>query len=196
MVQKNILKYVRSVSRLNKTESFKDVKILSFDLRTATLQYAPGYNASITYSPTDDSYRITFFLSSPFSDIDRNPHELLAPLLSAKLNELTSAGIVGETKPKGQVGREFMGLLKNTLPVLKIGKILETKMGWGMAVLGVAKYRLIKDHDGKRLVIMFIVASWNRADCGVDSQWMSHFYLIWSITLSKTGRPLEVQITS
>ncbi|OXG84460.1 hypothetical protein C349_02506 [Cryptococcus neoformans var. grubii Br795] len=141
------------VSRLNKTESFKDVKILSFDLRTATLQYAPGYNASITYSPTDDSYRITFFLSSPFSDIDRNPHELLAPLLSAKLNELTSAGIVGETKPKGQVGREFMGLLKNTLPVLKIGKILETKMGWGMAVLGVAKYRLIKDHDGKRFSV-------------------------------------------
>lgn len=146
------LKYVPLVSRLNKTESFKDVKILSFDLRTATLQYAPGHNASITYSPTDDSYRITFFLSSPSSDTDRNPHELVAPLLSARLNELTSTGIAGENKPKGQVGREFMGLLKNTLPVLKIGKILETKLGWGVVVLGVAKYRLIKDHNGKRLV--------------------------------------------
>ncbi|KIR70296.1 hypothetical protein I310_05923 [Cryptococcus deuterogattii CA1014] len=141
------------VSRLNKTESFKDVKMLSFDLRTAVLQYAPGYNASITYSPTDDSYRITFFLSSPSSDTDRNPHELLAPLLSAKLNELTSTDIAGKNKAKGQVGREFMGLLKNTLPVLKLGKTLGIEKGWSMVVLGVAKYRLVKDHDGKRFAV-------------------------------------------
>ncbi|KAL0240364.1 hypothetical protein I308_106615 [Cryptococcus tetragattii IND107] len=141
------------VSRLNKTESFKDVKMLSFDLRTAVLQYAPGYNASITYSPTDDSYRITFFLSSPSSDAEGNPHEHLAPLLSAKLNELTSTDIAGKNKAKGQVGKEFMGLLKNTLPVLKLGKTLDIEKGWSMVVLGVAKYRLVKDHDGKRFAV-------------------------------------------
>lgn len=135
--------------------------MLSFDLRTAVLQYAPGYNASITYSPTDDSYRITFFLSSPSSDAYGNPHELLAPLLSAKLNELTSTDIAGKNKAKGQVGKEFMGLLKNTLPVLKLGKTLDIEKGWSMVVLGVAQYRLVKDHDGKRLVIMSILSAWN-----------------------------------
>lgn len=54
-----------------------------------------------------------------------------------------------------------MGLLKNTLPVLKLGKTLDIEKGWSMVVLGVAQYRLVKDHDGKRLVIMSILSAWN-----------------------------------
>lgn len=50
-----------------------------------------------------------------------------------------------------------MGLLKNILFVLKIGKILEIKMGWGVVVFGVVKYRLIKDYNGKRLVLCVLL---------------------------------------
>ncbi|WVQ85214.1 hypothetical protein IAT38_007379 [Cryptococcus sp. DSM 104549] len=155
------------VNRLNKTESFKDMKMLSFDLCTATLQYAKGHNASITYTPTDDSYQVTLFLddvpsaslasstSSSPSTKSKNPHEVLAPLLSAKLNELTDVSN-DESRKKGVIGREFMGTLRSTLPLLKAVNDLESRdLGWTLVVLGVGAFRLVKDHEGKRYAIDF-----------------------------------------
>lgn len=48
------------VNRLNKTAAFRDLKMLSFDLRTAIFIYSPGYIASITYSPNSDTYEVSF----------------------------------------------------------------------------------------------------------------------------------------
>ncbi|WVQ93944.1 hypothetical protein IAU59_001022 [Kwoniella sp. CBS 9459] len=164
------------VNRLNKLAEFKDVQMLSFDLHTATLSYAKGYNASITYTPVDDSYQVTLFadVSSGQTQANgessnvvdgaaegqsqgqakvhraRNPHSTLAPLLSAKLNELTSAPTDG-TK-RGAVAREFIGLLKNTLPFLAEVPVLEER-GWGLVVLGVSAFRIVRDWDGKRYAL-------------------------------------------
>ncbi|WVF66324.1 hypothetical protein IAT40_001064 [Kwoniella sp. CBS 6097] len=155
------------VNRLNKLAEFIDVRMLSFDLHTATLTYAKGYKASITYTPVDDSYKVTLSTDPGTDrnqingDIDndsekatqgekkehRNPHSILAPLLSAKLNELTSASTDG-TK-RGAVAREFIGTLKSTLPFLVQVPILEER-GWGLAVLGVSTFRIVRDWDGKR----------------------------------------------
>lgn len=107
-----------TVNRLNKLAIFKDLRMLSFDLRTATFSYSPGFNASITYSPNSDSYECSFFRSStpatPATPLtasgngDTNPHELLAALLSHRLNELTRRSDV----KKGTVGIGFISVSK------------------------------------------------------------------------------------
>ncbi|KAK8844610.1 hypothetical protein IAR55_006457 [Kwoniella newhampshirensis] len=144
------------VNRLNKLDAFRDVKMLSFDLRKATLSYAKGYNASITYKPNDDSYQVTFFrdaavsLSPTESNPNHNPHDILAPLLSAKLNELTAfTTLQGEAATNGSVGREFMGLLKSTLPVLLVSRDMKSD-GWALVVMGVSGFRLVRDYEGRR----------------------------------------------
>jgi len=93
------------VNRLNKTESFKDLKVLAFDLRTAAISYAPGFNCSITYTPEIDSYEVLFFRDDEGKS---NPHALIAPLLSHRLNELTSAGVT--ERKKNSVGIDFIGV--------------------------------------------------------------------------------------
>ncbi|WVR03276.1 hypothetical protein IAU60_000267 [Kwoniella sp. DSM 27419] len=155
------------VNRLNKLDAFSDVRMLSFDLRTATLSYAEGYIASITYTPTNDSYQVV--LSTAADDNSRNqidkqagtdlnpsettperpsnPHSAIAPLLSARLNELTA--VPSERRKPGAVAREFIGLLRGTLPFLLKTEALK-QMGWGLVVLGASWYRLVKDHEGKR----------------------------------------------
>ena len=110
------LKLMSSVNRLNKLAVFKDLRMLSFDLRTATFSYSPGFNASITYSPNSDSYECSFFRSSspqtPATPLtaggngDTNPHEPLAALLSHRLNELTRRSDV----KKGTVGKGFISV--------------------------------------------------------------------------------------
>lgn len=93
---------------------FRDLHMLSFDLRTASFSYAAGFNASITYSPTSDSYECTFVRASPVNSPvtpmvgygEASPHETLAPLLSHKLNELTK----GADVKRGTVGREFISV--------------------------------------------------------------------------------------
>lgn len=100
------------MNRLNKLSVFRDLRMLSFDLRTATFSYSPGFNASITYSSTSDSYECTFMRSSPVNtpgtpatvSAEASPHEVLGPLLSHKLNDLTRS----EDVKKGTVGREFI----------------------------------------------------------------------------------------
>lgn len=123
----SVMKYVdKSVNRLNKHPQFHDLRMLSFDLRTATFSYSPGFNASITYSPTSDSYEATFFRTSSANmtssttpgtsagapdatprslapDAVASPHELIGGLLSHRLNELVSGG-----HGKGGIGREFI----------------------------------------------------------------------------------------
>lgn len=168
-----------SVNRLNKLAVFKDLRMLSFDLRTATFSYSPGFNASITYSPNSDSYECSFFRSSApntpatplaVSGGEPNPHELLAPLLSHRLNELTRRSDV----KKGTVGREFIAvslpshstlrlrssrtqLLRNTLPILlEIDAIRATSTTEypKLVVIGVDEYRLVWDAEGsKRCVV-------------------------------------------
>jgi mediator of RNA polymerase II transcription subunit 14 len=89
--------------------------MLSFDLRTASFSYAVGFNASITYSPNSDSYECTFTRASPVNTLatpsitgEASPHEMLAPLLSHKLNELTRTADV----KRGTVGREFISVCR------------------------------------------------------------------------------------
>jgi hypothetical protein len=103
------------VSRLNKLGIFRDLHMLSFDLRTASFSYAVGFNASITYSPNSDSYECTFTRASsvntpatPTVTGEASPHEMLAPLLSHKLNELTR----GADVKRGTVGREFISVCR------------------------------------------------------------------------------------
>ncbi|OCF33140.1 hypothetical protein I316_05185 [Kwoniella heveanensis BCC8398] len=138
------------VNRLNKLAEFKDVQLLSFDLHTATLSYAKGYNASITYTPVDDSYQVTQEAIQGQQETQRNPHSILAPLLSAKLNELTSAPAAGAKR--GAVAREFIGLLKSTLPFLVELPALQ-EIGWGLVVLGVSIFRIVRDWEGKRYAL-------------------------------------------
>ena len=90
-----------TVNRLNKSESFKHMRMISFDLRTATFTYAPGYTASITYTPQDDSYRILFDAEGV------SPHEIMAGLLSHRLNELASGP---KSLVKGSTGEQFLGV--------------------------------------------------------------------------------------
>lgn len=143
-----------AVSRLNKSDQFRDLRMLSFDLRTATFSYSPGFIASITYTPTSDSYLVTFTRTGSASShsamvtgvspaaaltprvvltpvtqmtpvahmsgltpagmtpgmtpgslvqTQESPHEVLAGLLSHRLNEL-----VGTGRRKGTAGKEFI----------------------------------------------------------------------------------------
>lgn len=91
--------------------------MLSFDLRTASFSYAVGFNAYITYSPNSDSYECTFTRASPANTPatptitgEASPHEMLAPLLSHKLNELTR----GADVKRGTVGREFISVCRHS----------------------------------------------------------------------------------
>ena len=94
-----------SVNRLNKIESFRDLKVLSFDFHTAAFSFAPGFNASITYSPVADSYEVFFFRDEHSA---KSPHTPLAGLMSHRLNDLALAGRNGKTK--GTVGQKFVGV--------------------------------------------------------------------------------------
>ena len=86
--------------------------MLSFDLRTATISYTPGFNASITYTPEADTYEVFFFRHGEAKD---SPHEMLANLLSQRLNELSSAAQRTGRSGSGisRVGREFIGVSKH-----------------------------------------------------------------------------------
>lgn len=70
--------------------------MISFDLRTATLAYSPGYLCSITYDSTTDAYVVSFDRSPAEQRIGAdkavNPHTVLAGLLSWELNELVQQG--------------------------------------------------------------------------------------------------------
>nr|XP_019014394.1 uncharacterized protein I206_00476 [Kwoniella pini CBS 10737]OCF53175.1 hypothetical protein I206_00476 [Kwoniella pini CBS 10737] len=151
------------VNRLNKYAEFSDIKMLSFDLRTATLSYSSDYEASITYLPVDDSYQVTLsrnnvpIPSKPSTEnttnID-NPHERLSSLLSARLTELAATPLEGI--PKGAVGREFFGLLKNTLPFFEQVEKLKER-GWDLIVLDIRTYRIMKDYKGRRYALDIIL---------------------------------------
>lgn len=108
------------MNKLNKIPSFKDVRMLSFDLRTASLEYSPGYICSITYDSTTDGYLVTFgkrLLSGKgvtpgstsgqtpgtiLGDEGGNPHSSMSGLLSWELNELVENG--------KDVGIRFIGV--------------------------------------------------------------------------------------
>ncbi|TXT06056.1 hypothetical protein VHUM_03529 [Vanrija humicola] len=150
------------VNRLNKTEKFRDIRMLSFDLCTATLQYAPGYQVAITYTPTSDSYETSFFRSSaitstpaapsatPAVDGEPSPHQLIAPLLSHHLNELTAQSPQA-TDALGSNGQQFIQLLRATLPLLLEVESLRVASATEYPVLvvrSVTQYRLVWDHDG------------------------------------------------
>nr|XP_018266491.1 uncharacterized protein I303_00466 [Kwoniella dejecticola CBS 10117]OBR88649.1 hypothetical protein I303_00466 [Kwoniella dejecticola CBS 10117] len=152
------------VNRLNKYAEFSDIKMLSFDLRTATLSYAKEYKASITYVPVDDSYQVLLSKTSAQSSSspsisttnleDNNPHERLSSLLSARLTELASTPLLDV--PKGAVGREFFGLLKNTLPFFQQVNPLKGR-GWELIILDIRTYRIFKDYKGRRYALDVIL---------------------------------------
>ncbi|WWC85678.1 uncharacterized protein L201_000544 [Kwoniella dendrophila CBS 6074] len=178
------------VNRINKLAEFKDIKMLAFDLRTATLSYSKGYNASITYTPTDDSYQVTLSTDStsvPTSETTTNlqstpnPHEMLSPLLSARLTELASTP-TGEIQ-KGAIGREFFGLLKKTLPFFEQVNALQEK-GWILTVLDVRTWRINRDYEGRRYAL----------DINLIPQ-LSHYLLQSASTLRGPDRKVDSEIT-
>lgn len=81
--------------------------MISFDLRTATFTYAPGYTASITYTPQDDSYRIIFDAEGV------SPHGAMAGLLSHRLNEMTGGP---KSSVKRSTGEQFLGVSRRSGP--------------------------------------------------------------------------------
>ncbi|KAL7420323.1 mediator complex subunit [Cryptotrichosporon argae] len=143
------------VNQLGKTEQFKDIRMLSFDLRTATLEYAPGFIVSITYTPASDSYEASFSrsaigatpaMSTPAREDEPNPHEQLAPVLSYRLNELTREGSRSET-----AGKRFIQLLRATLPLLVEVDALRVSNAWlHLVIRSATEFRLVWDHQGKR----------------------------------------------
>lgn len=157
-----------SVNRLNKQEEFRDIRMLSFDLCTASVQYAPGYNVAITYTPTSDSYEASFFRGTgtatsiatpapafggtPALDSmgsESNPHQALAPLLSHHLNELTQ---LSPPSGRGHAGRDFLQLLRATLPLLQEAESLRIASASdfpALVVRSVTEYRLVWDHESK-----------------------------------------------
>jgi len=171
------------VSRLNKLGIFRDLHMLSFDLRTASFSYAVGFNASITYSPNSDSYECTFTRASPANTPatptiagEASPHEMLAPLLSHKLNELTR----GADVKRGTVGREFISvcrhsyqgsitdqqLLRNTLPLLLEIEGIRAASTTGypkLVVSSVEEYRLVWDTEGSSRYVQLSVTRYRRA---------------------------------
>ncbi|ODO09076.1 hypothetical protein I350_02675 [Cryptococcus amylolentus CBS 6273] len=148
------------VNRLNQKPVLADVKLLSFDLRKASLQYAPNHIASITYSPSNDSYQITFSISIPSSSPPNpparsNPHTLLASLFSAKLNELTAQSS-SAMRQKGEVGYQLCGLLQGTLPILSLSGDLRAQgaSGWQLVVLDITRFQFVRDHKYRRYVLL------------------------------------------
>ncbi|OCF71301.1 hypothetical protein I204_07928 [Kwoniella mangroviensis CBS 8886] len=153
------------VNRLNKLAEFRDIKMLSFDLRTATLSYSKGYNASITYIPTNDSYQVILSTdhtsTSPAFETDspspvqkerHNPHEKLSQLLSARLTELASQPL----ESRGSIGKEFFGLLKNTLPFFEQVDKLE-KRNWNLLIMDLRNWRIVRDHESRRYALDIIL---------------------------------------
>lgn len=148
------------VNRLNKQDEFRDIRMLSFDLCTASVQYAPGFNVAITYTPTSDSYEASFFRTgannptpaptgTTHADGGDNPHAALAPLLSAHLNELTQLAPPGG---RGHAGRDFLQLLRATLPLLLEAEALRVASASpypSLVVRSVTEYRLVWDHEAK-----------------------------------------------
>lgn len=155
-----------TVNRLNKQAEFRDIRMLSFDLCTASVQYAPGYNVAITYTPTSDSYEASFFRGTSTSSTtpaptfggtpaldsmssEGNPHQALAPLLSHHLNELTQLSPAGSA---GHAGRDFLQLLRATLPLLLETESLRVASASdfpALVVRSVTEYRLVWDHETK-----------------------------------------------
>lgn len=142
--------------------------MLSFDLRTATFSYSPGYVASITYTPEVDSYEVSF---SCDEEGKANPHDFLAALSSHRLNEL--AADRGTGRSRGTVGVKFIGvrspqsvspielraeqLLRNTLPVLlEVGAIraAATSDFPKLVVRSVSQYRLVWDVQSKHRSVL------------------------------------------
>ena len=125
-----------AVHRLNKTEDFKDLEMISFDLRTATFTYSLGFSAAITYSPNDDSYQVVFA-----ADDGDNPHDALAAPLTAKLNSLMLRQGQGSSplkqfcmvcvRPVSHAQSLLMTvqLLRQTLPFLLESQDLSAKAG-------------------------------------------------------------------
>ena len=55
-----------TVSRLARAPSFRDLRMLSFDLRSAIFAYAPQHYCSITYDPATDAYVSSFSRTAHF----------------------------------------------------------------------------------------------------------------------------------
>lgn len=148
------------VDRLNKSGAFNDLRMISFDLRTALFTYAKGHTASITYTPQDDSYMVSF----ESADGD-SPHEILAPLLSHRLNELAGGP---KDVVKGTTGKQFISvnlpssaasgritdsqLLCNTLPFLLEVDAVKAAPGdnTNLVVRSVSHFRLVWDVQNTR----------------------------------------------
>lgn len=147
------------VNRLNKTEAYRDVRMLSFDLCTATLQYWDGYQVAITYTPTSDSYEVSFFKA----DESPSPHQLLAPLLSHHLNELTAQpSYVRDAL--GSNGKQFISLLRATLPLLLEQEALRQQSASefpALVVRSVFEYRFVWDQFGTTRFALDITLSGN-----------------------------------
>ncbi|EKD02252.1 hypothetical protein A1Q2_03399 [Trichosporon asahii var. asahii CBS 8904] len=147
------------VNRLNKTEAYRDVRMLSFDLCTATLQYWDGFQVAITYTPTSDSYEVPFFKG----DESASPHQLLAPLLSHHLNELTAQpSYVRDAL--GSNGKQFISLLRATLPLLLEQEALRTQSASefpALVVRSVFDYRFVWDQFGTTRFALDITLSGN-----------------------------------
>lgn len=167
------------VNRLNKMEAYRDVRMLSFDLCTATLQYWDGYYVAITYTPTSDSYEVSFSRASAsaasvgpatnastgagqIANVD-NPHQLLAPLLSHHLNDLTSQpSYVRDTL--GSNGQQFISLLRATLPLLLEQETLRRQSASefpALVVRSVYDYRFVWDSMGTTRFALDITLSGN-----------------------------------
>lgn len=141
------------VNRLNKLDAYRDIRMLSFDLCTATLQYWDGYQVAITYTPTSDSYEVSFHKAgpgTPAASVEPSPHQLLAPLLSHHLNELTAQPAYIRDA-LGSNGKQFIALLRATLPLLLEQESLRQQSASdfpALVVQSVYDYRLVWDHFG------------------------------------------------
>ncbi|ORX34998.1 hypothetical protein BD324DRAFT_603832 [Kockovaella imperatae] len=169
-----VLVVAGEVNRLNKSAPFKHLKMLAFDLCTATLSYAPGYSCSITYTPSDDSYEVSFSTTTGtdgevLSESAKNPHEMLQDLFSHKLNELSKARNV-----KISLAKAFCELLCNTLPILlTINNLRSTSRDFPkLVVRSISAYRLVWDVDAKRYALDVSLARSNRcivSDGSIDT---------------------------
>jgi hypothetical protein len=141
--------------------------MISFDLRTALFTYAKGHTASITYTPQDDSYMVSFESAD-----GESPHEILAPLLSHRLNELAGGP---KNAVKGSTGKQFLSvsrgrlgakclifadgqLLCNTLPFLLEVDALRSTGGHitHLVIRSVSQYRLLWDIQNTRRCVMIL----------------------------------------
>lgn len=126
--------------------------------REVRLTLFQGFNVSITYTPISDSYQVNFFRSTAttpatpaiIQDGEPSPHHLIAPLLSNRLNDLTSDIRAART---GITGKTFIRLLKSTLPLLlefENIKANSTDEFPALIVNSVEAYRLVWDIESTR----------------------------------------------